>query len=193
MVVNIHAPYPPMRNMADKVIEAVKSGAVRHFFLVGGCGGTRPGRSCCMQFVKQTPADTVVLILACGKFLFNDLDLGTVSRSDRTNYVMCCMACSLCSILPPSRTTNVLTTSFIAWQRINTFTFMAAYPSLRVLSQRHRCPGDQNDRQNCASKRRSSDDCHCLFAEFPLRRHADQRGASHADSRSNKSDAQRFP
>ena len=92
MVVNIHAPYPPMRNMADKVIEAVKSGAVRHFFLVGGCGGTRPGRSCCMQFVKQTPADTVVLILACGKFLFNDLDLGTVSRSDRTNYVMCCMA-----------------------------------------------------------------------------------------------------
>ena len=62
--------------VADQVIEAVKSGAIRHFFLVGGCDGARPGRNYYTEFVKQTPADTVVLTLACGKYRFNDLDLG---------------------------------------------------------------------------------------------------------------------
>ncbi len=64
--------------VADKVIEAVKSGAIRHFFLVGGCDGARPGRNYYTEFVRKTPADSVVLTLACGKFRFNDLDLGTV-------------------------------------------------------------------------------------------------------------------
>ena len=64
--------------VADKVIEAVKSGAIRHFFLVGGCDGARPGRNYYTEFVKQTPPDTVVLTLACGKYRFNDLDLGTI-------------------------------------------------------------------------------------------------------------------
>ena len=64
--------------VADQVIEAVKSGAIRHFFLVGGCDGARPGRNYYTEFVKQTPADTVVLTLACGKYRFNDLDLGTI-------------------------------------------------------------------------------------------------------------------
>ena len=62
--------------VADQVIDAVKSGAIRHFFLVGGCDGARPGRSYYTDFVKQTPRDTVVLTLACGKYRFNDLDLG---------------------------------------------------------------------------------------------------------------------
>ena len=69
--------------VADKVIEAVKSGVVRHIFLVGGCDGARPGRNYYTEFVKQTPADTLVLTLACGKYRFNDLDLGTVGGLPR--------------------------------------------------------------------------------------------------------------
>ena len=69
--------------VADQVVEAVKSGAIKHFFLVGGCDGARPGRNYYTEFVKQTPADTVVLTLACGKYRFNDLDLGTIGRLPR--------------------------------------------------------------------------------------------------------------
>ena len=69
--------------VADKVIEAVKSGVVRHIFLVGGCDGARPGRNYYTEFVKQTPADTLVLTLACGKYRFNDLDLGTIGGLPR--------------------------------------------------------------------------------------------------------------
>ena len=53
-------------SVADKVIDAVKSGAIRHFFLVGGCDGARPGRNYYTEFVKQTPDDSIVLTLACG-------------------------------------------------------------------------------------------------------------------------------
>ena len=69
--------------VADKVIEAVKAGAIRHFFLVGGCDGARAGRNYYTDFVRQTPADTVVLTLACGKYRFNDLDLGTIGGLPR--------------------------------------------------------------------------------------------------------------
>lgn len=68
---------------ADKVIEAVKSGAIRHFFLVGGCDGAKAGRNYYTEFVKQTPKDTVVLTLACGKYRFNDLDLGEIGGLPR--------------------------------------------------------------------------------------------------------------
>lgn len=68
---------------ADTVIDAVKSGAIRHFFLVGGCDGMRPGRNYYTEFVKKTPADSVVLTLACGKYRFNDLDLGTIGGLPR--------------------------------------------------------------------------------------------------------------
>ena len=70
-------------SVAEQVIDAVKSGAVRNFFLVGGCDGARPGRNYYTEFVKQTPADTVVLTLACGKYRFNDLDLGTIGGLPR--------------------------------------------------------------------------------------------------------------
>jgi len=70
-------------SVADKVIEAVKSGAIRHFFLVGGCDGARPGRNYYTEFVKQTPKDTVILTLACGKYRFNDLDLGSIGGLPR--------------------------------------------------------------------------------------------------------------
>ena len=69
--------------VADKVIDAVKAGAIKHFFLVGGCDGARPGRNYYTDFVKQTPADTVILTLACGKYRFNDLDLGTIGGLPR--------------------------------------------------------------------------------------------------------------
>jgi len=68
---------------AGTIVEAVKSGALRHFFLVGGCDGAKPGRSYFTDFVKQTPEDTVVLTLACGKFRFNDLNIGTVGGLPR--------------------------------------------------------------------------------------------------------------
>lgn len=68
---------------APQVVEAVKSGAIRHFFLVGGCDGARPGRNYYTEFVKLTPPDTLVLTLACGKYRFNDLDLGTIGGLPR--------------------------------------------------------------------------------------------------------------
>ena len=63
--------------VADKVIEAVKSKAISHFFLVAGCDGAKPGRNYYTEFVEKVPEDSVVLTLACGKFRFFDKDLGT--------------------------------------------------------------------------------------------------------------------
>lgn len=70
-------------NVAGAVIEGVKAGAIRHFFLVAGCDGARPGRNYYTEFVKQTPADTVILTLACGKYRFNDMELGTIGSIPR--------------------------------------------------------------------------------------------------------------
>ena len=70
-------------SVVDTVIKGVKSGAIKHFFLVGGCDGAKPGRSYYTEFVKQTPADSVILTLACGKYRFNDLDLGTIGGLPR--------------------------------------------------------------------------------------------------------------
>ena len=70
-------------SVADTVIDAVKNGAIKHFFLVGGCDGARSGRNYYTDFVKQTPSDSIVLTLACGKYRFNDLDLGTIGGLPR--------------------------------------------------------------------------------------------------------------
>ncbi len=67
----------------DKLISAIKSGAIKHIFLVGGCDGAHPGRNYYTEFVKQTPMDTIVLTLACGKYRFNDLDLGEIDGLPR--------------------------------------------------------------------------------------------------------------
>ena len=69
--------------VADKVIEAVKSKAIRHFFLVGGCDGAKPGRDYFTKFVEQVPSDCMVLTLACGKFRFFDKDLGAIGGIPR--------------------------------------------------------------------------------------------------------------
>ncbi len=68
---------------AGAIIDAVKAGAIRHFFLVGGCDGAKPGRNYYTEFVKQTPADTIILTLACGKFRINDLDAGSIGPFPR--------------------------------------------------------------------------------------------------------------
>lgn len=68
---------------AGTIVEAVKAGAIKHFFLVGGCDGARTGRNYFTDFVKQTPEDSIILTLACGKYRFNDLDLGKIGDFPR--------------------------------------------------------------------------------------------------------------
>ena len=70
-------------SVADKVVEAVKAGDISHFFLVAGCDGARPGRNYYTEFVKQTPKNSIILTLACGKYRFNDLDLGEIGGLPR--------------------------------------------------------------------------------------------------------------
>ncbi len=70
-------------SVADKVVDAVKQGKIKHFFLVGGCDGIKNSRTYYTEFVKQTPKDSIVLTLACGKYRFNDLDLGEIDGLPR--------------------------------------------------------------------------------------------------------------
>ena len=69
--------------VADKVIDAVKQGAIRHFFLIGGCDGAKPGRNYYTDFAEQVPKDCVILTLACGKYRFNKLDFGDIGGIPR--------------------------------------------------------------------------------------------------------------
>jgi hydroxylamine reductase len=70
-------------SVADKVIDAVKGKAIRHFFLVGGCDGAKAGRNYYNEFVEKVPKDCIVLTLACGKFRFFDKDLGDIKGIPR--------------------------------------------------------------------------------------------------------------
>jgi hydroxylamine reductase len=70
-------------SVADKVIEAVKGQAIRHFFVVAGCDGAKPGRNYYTEFVEKAPGDTVILTFACGKFRFFDKDLGDIGGIPR--------------------------------------------------------------------------------------------------------------
>ncbi len=69
--------------VADKVIDAVKSGAIRHFFLIGGCDGAKPGRNYYTEFAQAVPKDCVILTLACGKYRFNKLEFGDIGGIPR--------------------------------------------------------------------------------------------------------------
>lgn len=69
--------------VADKVIEAVKNNDIRHFFLVAGCDGAKPGRNYYTEFVEKVPKDCIVLTLACGKYRFFDKDLGDIGGIPR--------------------------------------------------------------------------------------------------------------
>ena len=68
---------------AEKIAELVKSGKIKHFFLIGGCDGASPSRSYYTDFAKLTPTDTIILTLACGKYRLNDLDLGDIDGIPR--------------------------------------------------------------------------------------------------------------
>ena len=68
---------------ADTIISAVKKGDIKHFFLVGGCDGAKTGRNYYTEFVKQTPQNSIILTLACGKYRFNDLKLGEINGLPR--------------------------------------------------------------------------------------------------------------
>ena len=69
--------------VSDKIIDAVKRGAIKHFFLVAGCDGAKPGRNYFTEFVQKVPQDAVVLTLACGKFRFFDIKLGDIEGIPR--------------------------------------------------------------------------------------------------------------
>ena len=68
---------------AGRIINLVKNGKIRHFFLIGGCDGAAPGRNYYTEFAKKTPSDTLILTLACGKYRINDLHLGEIDGLPR--------------------------------------------------------------------------------------------------------------
>ena len=86
-------------SVAPTIIEAVKGGAIKHFFLVGGCDGIKNERGYYTEFVEQTPPDTVILTLACGKFRFFDKQLGDIGGSHAcwmlVNVMMPILLCKL--------------------------------------------------------------------------------------------------
>lgn len=70
-------------NVANKVVDAVKQGAIKHFFLIGGCDGAKPGRNYYTEFAEKVPDDCVILTLACGKYRFNKKDFGNIGGIPR--------------------------------------------------------------------------------------------------------------
>lgn len=70
-------------SLADKIVAAVKAGKIRHFFLIGGCDGAKPGRNYYTEFAELVPKDCVILTLACGKYRFNKLDFGGIEGIPR--------------------------------------------------------------------------------------------------------------
>lgn len=68
---------------AEEIVNAVKSGEIRHFFLIGGCDGARPGRNYYTEFAKKVPENCVILTLACGKYRFNKLEFGEIAGLPR--------------------------------------------------------------------------------------------------------------
>jgi hydroxylamine reductase len=70
-------------SVAGTVIDAVKAGAIKHFFLIGGCDGAKPGRNYYTDLAVQVPKDCVILTLACGKYRFNKLEFGTIGGIPR--------------------------------------------------------------------------------------------------------------
>ena len=70
-------------SVADKVVQAVKAGQIRHFFLIGGCDGAKPGRNYYTELAEKVPDDCVILTLACGKYRFNKLDFGSIDGIPR--------------------------------------------------------------------------------------------------------------
>ncbi|OIB59323.1 hydroxylamine reductase [Natrialba sp. SSL1] len=79
--------HEPVLGQLDEIVDAVESGKLRHFFVVAGCDGPTPGRDYYRELVKEIPEDCVVMTTSCGKFRFNDLEMGTVPGTDIPRYV----------------------------------------------------------------------------------------------------------
>jgi hydroxylamine reductase len=75
--------YTTILSLADKIVDAVKSGQIRHFFVIGGCDGAEIGRNYFTQYAQNTPQDTIILTLGCGKYRIRDYDYGTVAGLPR--------------------------------------------------------------------------------------------------------------
>ncbi len=75
--------HKPVLALAPKIIEAVKAGKIRHFFLIGGCDGAKPGRDYYRELAEKVPDDCVILTVACGKYRFNDIDFGDIDGIPR--------------------------------------------------------------------------------------------------------------
>ncbi|NQT19812.1 MAG: hydroxylamine reductase, partial [Planctomycetes bacterium] len=75
--------YTAVLGLADKIVEAVKAGKIRHFFFIGGCDGAKPGRNYYTEFAQAVPDDCVILTLACGKYRFNKLEFGDIGGIPR--------------------------------------------------------------------------------------------------------------
>lgn len=69
--------------LADKIVEAVKAGKIKHFYLIGGCDGAKPGRNYYTEFAERVPKDSLIMTLACGKYRFNKLDFGDIDGIPR--------------------------------------------------------------------------------------------------------------
>ena len=79
--------HEPVLEIADDIVEAVETGKIRRFFVVAGCDGPTPGRDYYRELVKQIPDDCVVMTTSCGKFRFNDLEMGTVPGTEIPRYI----------------------------------------------------------------------------------------------------------
>jgi hydroxylamine reductase len=75
--------YTAVLGLADKIVEAVKTGKIRRFFFIGGCDGAKPGRNYFTELAEKVPEDCVILTAACGKYRFNDQDFGTIDGIPR--------------------------------------------------------------------------------------------------------------
>jgi len=81
--VNVGFGHEAVLGLADTIVDKVKSGKIKHFFLVGGCDGASPARNYYTEFAEEAPQDSVILTLACGKFRFFDKNLGTIDEIPR--------------------------------------------------------------------------------------------------------------
>ena len=95
---------------ADAIIDAVKTGKISHFFLVGGCDGAKAGRNYYTEFAEEAPQDSVMLTLACGKYRFNKQDFGDCRPVSRD----CWISASATMLTPQSRSQSRLPAHSIA-------------------------------------------------------------------------------
>jgi len=81
--INVGFAHNSVISLADTIIDKVKSGKIKHFFLIGGCDGAKIGRNYYTDFAKSVPKDSVILTLACGKYRFNKIDFGSIDEIPR--------------------------------------------------------------------------------------------------------------